>query len=77
MGYFVLSSANQIEIAESFLNLLRLALLGSTQVESQRPYFELTSKLLLISTVRVSKDFFLRIFIFFLLNVLKLVFLKK
>ena len=27
---------------------------GSTQVESQRPYFELTSKLLLISTFRVS-----------------------
>ena len=77
MGYLLLSSANQIEIAESFLNLLRLSLLGSTQVESQRPYFELTSKLLLISTVRVSKDFFLRMFISFLLNVLKLVFLKK
>ena len=58
IGYFLLSSANQIEIAESFLNLLRLTLLGSTQVESQLPYFELTSKLLLISTVRVSKYFF-------------------
>ena len=30
---------------------MRLTLLGSIHVESQRPYFELTSKLLLISTV--------------------------